>query len=272
MSLKIKKTTGEIFDLPQDYVIESEKTGPLFSNKGSQSVSIAFPTTDNNRKLLEHASRTDKLTKPTRQIRVVVESGPIQQAGMMIINSASDKSISANIGWDESEMYVNMGTTLLRDMRNLPVFDAGGNTLDDRVVSMLAHLTAVMKEQLETDYYVFPIVLKMDVEDKEHEVTGMKYTERHSEVLNEFKISSHPLQSNGAYGELLALESRILQRYIDSEIILFDVPKGYGVSPFLKIGRLIELIFEDHFGYTLSNNPFREHKQLNKLVRFKQHD
>jgi len=266
MSLKIKKRTDETLDIPPDYVIESEKNNPVFSNRGSQSVSIAFPVSDNNLKILGHAGRLDRLEKPDANIRVIVESDALHQAGLMVVNAASDKSISANIGWDESELYASMGATLLRDMRNLPVFEAGGTNLDTRVDAMLAHLTSVMKEQLVADYFVFPIVLKMEEEEKEFIPTGMKYMQRHSEVLNEFKVSSHPVQSNGAYGELLALENRILQRYIDSEIILFEVPKGYGVSPFLKVGRLLELIFEEHFGYILAKNPFNEHQQLKKLV------
>jgi hypothetical protein len=166
MSIKIKKrTTGETFDLPPDYVIESTKNNPLFSNKGSQSVSISFPASKNNRKLLEHPSRIDKSTKITKAIPVVIESGPTHQSGIMVINSASDKAISANIGWDESELYASIGTTQLRDMRNLPVFEAGGTTLDARVDTMLAHLTAVMKEQVEADYFVFPLVVKKDVEE-----------------------------------------------------------------------------------------------------------
>jgi len=264
MSLKIKKATGEIFDLPPDYVIESEKNNPLFTNKGSQSVSIAFPNTDNNRKLLEHANRLDIAIKPSKSIPVVVESGPVHQSGIMIINSASDQTISANIGWDESEMYASMGTTQLRDLRNLPVFTAGGDDLDTRVDAMLTHLTAVMKEQIDADYYIFPIILKHDIEEKESEETSGKFTTDHYEILNDFQYFKSG--ANGDMGDLMGLTSRIIPRWIDSEVILFDVPKGYGVSSFLKVGRLLELIFEEHFGWKLANNPFKEHRQLKRLV------
>ena len=64
MSIKIKKITGEIFDLPQDFVIEGEKNNPLFSEKGSQTVSISFPSTPRNRRLLDHAARPDRAGKP----------------------------------------------------------------------------------------------------------------------------------------------------------------------------------------------------------------
>jgi len=260
MSIKIKKQTGEIFDLPPDYIIESEKNNPLFSNRGSQSVPIAFPNSPGNLKLLEHANRIDRGTKTPAGIPVAVESGPVQQAGLMIINSASGKAISASIGYDESEMYASMGTTQLRNMKNLPVFTAGGTTVDTRVDAMMTHLTAVMKEQIEADYFIFPAVIKIDIEEKD----GIKTT--HYEILNDYVKRLKITPSNGEMGELKALNARILPRYIDSGIILFDVPKGYGVSPFLKVWRIIELIFETHFGWTLASNPFKEHRQLKRLV------
>lgn len=36
MSLKIKKMTGEIFDLPPNYVIEAEKTTHCLQTKGAK--------------------------------------------------------------------------------------------------------------------------------------------------------------------------------------------------------------------------------------------
>ena len=269
MSIIIKKRTGEIFDLPSDYIIESEKNNPLFTNKGSQSVSIDFPNTNNNRQLLEHANRIDKKNKLPAGIPVVVESGPVHQSGLMVINSASDKSTSANIGWDESEMYATMGTTQLKDLKNLPVFTAGGTDIDTRVDAMLTHLTAVMKEQIDADYYIFPVVLKEDFENFENQ-NGNKYPIYYYERLNDFvsfKLDANglPVHSNGEMGDLLGINARIILRFIDSEVVLFDVPKGYGVSPFLKVWRILELIFES-YGWILANNPFKEHRQLKRLV------
>jgi len=260
MSIKIKKRTGEIFDLPPDYIIETERNNPLFSKKGSQTVPISFQNTNTNRRLLEHAYRLDISKKVNNAIPVVIESGASQQSGLMVINSASDKLISANIGLDESEMYVNMGTTLLRNMNSFPPpFIAGGNSHDARVDAMLAHLTSIMKEQADADYCIFPIVLQQDrKEDGESSKTYLEF-------LNETQYSDINNPPNGAMGELLAWNTRILNRYFDGEAVLFDVPKGYGVSPFLKVWRLLELIFE-HYNLSLENNPFKEHPQLKRMV------
>jgi len=252
MSLKIKKTTGETFDLPTDYVIEGEKTNPLFTNKGSKTVPIHFPNTDNNRKLLLNAERLDKLERPDGTFPVVVETGAIQQSGLMAINSA----FNAGIGFDESEMYNKMSQTYLKDLSNLPSLSKGGDTLDERLDNLLSHLTAVMKEEEEADYFVFPVILNREVtDDKTYFI-----------ILNEVDvIYGGDIPEPYGIAELKGITNRMIDRYIDGEEVTLDAPKGYGVSPFIKTYKVLEFIF-DHFGYTIEENPFKEHRQLKKLV------
>jgi hypothetical protein len=252
MSLKIKKLTGEIFDLPPDYVIETEKNNPLFTNKGSKTVPIHFPNTNNNRKLLLNSERLDRIERPDSAMSVVVESGSSQQSGLMVVNSG----FNAGIGFDESEIYNRMSQMRLRDMPNLPSFTAGGGLLYQRVDAMMSHLTAVMKEQVIADYCVFPVLLSRENAD------GKNY----DIILNELDLLFD--QGNLPYGklaELSALNNRTITRYIDGKEVLLDAPKGYGVSPFLKTYRILELVFE-HFGFKVEENTFKEHRQLKKLV------
>jgi hypothetical protein len=69
----------------------------------------------------------------------------------------------------------------------------------------------------------------------------------------------------GKIAELSALNNRTIPRYINGEEVLLDAPKGYGVSPLLKTYRILEFVF-DYFGFTIEENPFKEHRQLKKLV------
>jgi hypothetical protein len=66
------------------------------------------------------------------------------------------------IGFDEAGMYNRMSATMLEDLPNLPVIDKGGMTIDERVASMMEHLTAVMKGREDADYMIFPVVLQTD--------------------------------------------------------------------------------------------------------------
>jgi hypothetical protein len=164
MSIKIRKYEGgEVFDLPKDYVIEGEKNNPLFENKGSQTVPISFPTTVKNNRLLNFPFRLDRAVRQENTIRVLVEIGSVHQRGLLSVNSAGRKTISANIGFDESEMYAQFKEMQLKDIPGLPVIDFGGNNIDEKVDSMLSHITSVMKQQIETEYCVFPVILEKTV-------------------------------------------------------------------------------------------------------------
>jgi hypothetical protein len=245
MSLKIKKLTGEIFDLPSGYIIEAEKNNPLFTDKGSKTVPIHFPDTDNNRRLLLNSDRMDRLKRPDETFQVAVETDSSQQSGIMVIGAP----FNAGIGFDEAEMYSQMKTVQLRDMQGLPKIDPPGNSPDEKITALLDHLSQVMKEQVSADYFVFTVVLN-------YEFPGRKYFD----IINDVSLNS-----GGGYVELKAIESRQIIRYIDGGEIAFQVPKGYGVSPFIKVWRVLELLFEC-FGFTVRENPFREHRQLKKLV------
>ena len=244
--IKIRKTDGgDVFDLPPDYVIEAEKNNPMFSNKGSQTVPVNFPTTDKNNRLLNFPFRIDRSERQDGTIGVIVETGSVQQKGLLSVNSASNKIISANIGYDESAMYATFQNLKLNELPKLPdvPFTISGNNIDQRIDSILAHLTAVMKEQIETEYCVFPVVIN----------TYKDNDDLLFELLN-------GINENG----LLALENRIIQRVDNNEPINISAPKGYGVCPFLRVWRVLELIFLN-FGFTVDENPFKEHRQLKKL-------
>ncbi|MDO9634197.1 MAG: hypothetical protein Q7J05_04030 [Paludibacter sp.] len=248
MSLKIKKKTGEIFDLPQDYVIEAEKNNPAFTTSGSKTITINFPATDNNRKLLLNTERLDKAERP-ETFPVLVESDAYQQQGLMTINSG----FNAGIGFDEAELYNKMGTIKLKDLPGLPVLEYSG-TLEQKLDYLLSYLTDVMKNETVADFYVFPVILQYEkVDSKEYYI-----------IVNELDLTIDPENlPNGRLAELSGLNRRIMTVY-DSEEIQLDVPRGFGISPFLKVHKILQLIFS-YFGYTIVENPFAEY-QLGKLV------
>lgn len=259
MSIKIRKYEGgEVFDLPSNYVIESEKNNPLFQKKGSQTVPVNFPTTVKNNRLLNFPFRLDRASKQEGTIDVIVETGSVQQKGLLSVNSAGSKIISGNIGYDESEMYSVFENLKLNEIPDLPEVPVSGNNVDQKIDSILAHLTGVMREQVVADYTIFPVVLVRVKEKQEFGPINIW------EIVNEINAGvSYP--TNVAIGDLLALENRTIFRYEENELIQIFVPKGYGICPFLKVWRVLELIFS-HFKFTVDENPFQTHRQLNKLV------
>lgn len=51
---------------------------------------------------------------------------------------------------------------------------------------------------------------------------------------------------------------------VDDEMRTIDVPYGFGISPFIKVWKVLELVF-GHFGFRVGNNPFKDHYQLKCL-------
>jgi hypothetical protein len=107
-----------------------------------------------------------------------------------------------------------------------------------------------MKEETEADYFVFPVVLKYDNNgvSEEEQQKGEEFKE-YRIILNELDIrllddNRNPVSPSGAAAELKGREHQLLTWYINSEEVYIDAMKGYGVSPFLKVGKLLEIIFE----------------------------
>jgi hypothetical protein len=83
-------------------------------------------------------------------------------------------------------------------------------------------------------------------------------------ILNDLAIEDGD-PGHGALAPLAARSRRMLAWYVNNEEVFIDAPPGYGVSPFLKVWKLLEIIFEN-FGYRVSENPFFTHGQLRRLV------
>jgi hypothetical protein len=282
MSVIVKNILGEVFDLPSDYVIEATRTHPLFSNKGPQTAPVNFPATDKNRRLTGFANRMDASRRPPETVRAVIDAGSVSQTGLLSIGTASEKTISANIGWDESEMYADMNKTLLSDLSGLPVFsplesplnppqgegvDGESAGVDARVEAMLLHLHGVMDETVTADYMVFPVILKESV-DPSSQGGGQEmyyFDMLNNTFMNTVEEFGDSRAANGAIGGFKAKTNRTIDRVVENEVIEFDVPKGYAVSPFLRAWKALDLIFV-HYGYRLENNPLYEDVQLRRLV------
>ncbi|MDR2764120.1 MAG: hypothetical protein LBB90_03715, partial [Tannerella sp.] len=141
-----------------------------------------------------------------------------------------------------------------------------GATREERVEALLTHLTEVMSAQTEADYFIFPVVLKYDLSQDSKE----KQPKEYRIILNDLDTTLVDEDQNiifpsGAIAELKGNEHQLLTWYMNSEEVYIDAMKGYGVSPFLKVGKLLEIIFEN-FGYRIESNPFISHRQLKKLV------
>lgn len=235
---------NETLDLGKDPSLEIDNSSPIFSNKGSMSVPVTFPKSPKNQRLLGFPGRTDRNHKIINDQKVTVLDGPIMRHGVMNIISGE---IEANIGFDEGEAYAKMSEVKLADMDGLPVYAPEG---DDTVSAVIAHLTAVMKGEVSTDYCVFPTITTLE----ENTDTGKA----------EYYMALNEMGDVNGTEALLGSAARKMKVKIDNELAEIDMPAGYGISPFIRLHVLLDLIWK-YLGYTLVENPFAQHPQLKQL-------
>lgn len=251
------KTNGNALDLPADFSIEIEDTNPIYNDQGSQSVPATVATSRNNERLLGFATRLDIANSPNEPDRVcTVADGAYNRRGLLNITEANKTDgITFNIGFDNATAYDTWQEKTLAELSSLPVIDVAGDEQHDIDV-MLQFLDNLYKnaDPQTNPLAIFPIVVNNDsveTTDDDDNTTEVYYWE----ILNTPSTS----------GRYAFDPPRVVKRIIDNEITEVSVPSFYGVTPFVRVWRVLELIFED-LGMTIESNPFKEDIQLARLV------
>lgn len=247
--LKIK-TGGEAIDLPSGFSIEIEDSNPIFNDRGSQSIPATVPATRRNIRLLGAPHRIDTGFDPNfpEQSAEVVE-GPYIRSGVLNITEAGKKEgITFNIGFDNSTAYAKWQAKKLAELDNLPTYLPNEQNGGYRIEWLLDDLDRIYRtpNPQTDDFAVFPVAVN-------NESTGTDNEKKvYWEVLN--LVGDHGLAQPGT-----------VKRLIDGVITDVSIPEGYMVTPFLRVWRVLELIFEN-IGVEIIENPFKNNIELARLV------
>ncbi len=247
MALRIE-ANGGILDMPNDFRLELELTSPIFNTRGSQSPTFTLPGTPGNLRLLGYPNRIDRDSE-LRPIDGVISDGPFRRQCKLNILTAGPDGIEMSVGTDESLIYAAWSDVKLRDIEGWPVYTPEAATDVERVDVLIGMLDMVYRRQLDTDYHVFPVAVEKRESDGE-----VTYT-----VANEIRVSSIRPESS------LIFEQRQITVTSGTDTAKVTVPRGYGLVPFLRVGRLLSLLF-DLYGIALEENPFESDPQLSRLV------
>ncbi len=236
---------GEALDLPQNFSADIEDTSPVFNDRGSQSLPATVPATSRNCRLLGFSHRLDASANPNNpQLRVTVSDGSYVRTGLLNVTSASSTDgITLNIGFDNSTAYAKWTQTALSKLESLPARLPAGYSAPS-VAGMLHELDRIYAAGIPAtdDLAVFPLAVACP------DTSGLTSYE----ILN--------LPANGK----IARMSKVM-RIIDGAETDVKVPDGYGVTPFVRVWRVLELIFAD-LGAKMISNPFKTDADLARLV------
>lgn len=229
--LKIETNRG-VLDLRGDLSLQVEEKSPVMNERGSQSLPVTLPPTPRNMLLTGFAHRLDGATAPMSGDKsCVVSDGVYWRRGILNLVSASRRDgVTLNVGFDNSEAYEAWKKRKLNEVTNAFIGDGTVGTLKSL---MQAAYTAGDGG----DYAVFPIAVERE------EISGNSGNTIYWGVLNRVE--------NGA---LVFPASQV--QPVDGVMTTVTLPDGYGVTPFLYVWRVLELVFAD-LGYEVESNPFK---------------
>lgn len=243
------KTAGEALDLSSGFSIEVEDTNPIWNEYGSQSVPATVPTTPRNCLLLDFPERIDAGRHPNNPEReaCVVDGAYIRSGKMNITDASMDEGITFNIGFDNSTVYIDWEKKPLNKLPNLPTYFPTAYLTPDlpRLIREMRRIYLSSRSDRDP-FAVFPI------------------------CVNNPKSGS--TDSEDTYPELFNVPAKntmdqktTINRVIDGVVTEVKVPEGYCLSPFLRVWRVLEVAFSS-LGMSIDGNPFKEDKELSRLV------
>ena len=248
------RADGSLLSLHRSFSMEIEETNPIFNDQGSQSASVTVPATPGNLIVLRAPGRPDAGRNPNNPTRsALVVDGVRMRRGRMNVTEASSAGITFNIGFDNSEAYEAWSDRRLSDLKVdglFPYYRPLARPEGDEVDWLLADLYSVYRsaDSRNTDFAVFPLA----VDSSDSSAEDSREVTHFWEIVNV-----------AASGSLRQPAS--VRREIDGEWTDVTIPKGYGVTPFLRVWKVLEIVFAD-LGVSIESNPFREDLDLSRLV------
>lgn len=238
---------GETLDLPAGFTLDIQESSSIFNDSGSQSIAVELPATVFNRRVFGFPARPDAMHSPlVRGVRCRISSGAYIRTGTINVDSASQDTISINIGFDNAIAYDSWKSKPLSKVDALPCY----RIADLHEFSQFIGNLYYEGKPKEDDLAIFPVCVAFETLDKDETET------EYPEILNSGGFEPFFYPDDGG---------RRVVRLIDNEPTEVFVPYGYGCSPFVKVWKILECIFGD-LGLKLDRNPFREDIELARLV------
>lgn len=233
--MKIITEHGQL-ELPEDFSIKIERHNPLLSGEGDASVPATLPSSSHNLAVLGHRERVDRAYRYTNKMDAILQVGPITKRGQLILDTIHRKEgIDASFAMDNSDLYVTSKEKSLKE-----IFASYKRTLGSVQNAIVALESVYNGYSNNEDYMVFPVA----VSPIESSGTKNKTYQYNNEISNGHLVYE--------------------QREVWEGDIKMTVPKGYGISPFIRIHSMLYRLFR-LLGYEVTYNCFAKN-DLKDLV------
>ena len=221
--MKLTTRNGEI-DLPRDFSFNMERSNPLLMDEGDSSVPATLPSSSRNLAAIGHRERIDRAEAYDDKVDAILEVGPIRKHGQLAFDTVhSSKGVNASFYIDNSDLYISSKNKTLKE-----IFARYNVVFGDVDTAMLK--MQEIYEGADSDFKVFPVAVSPYEDD------GEKVYQWLNRVEN---------------------DSLVYETTIHEDDSINSVPPGYGIAPFLRLSRLVELLFQ-LLGYEVTENCLAE--------------
>lgn len=209
-------------ELPRDFNLNMERTNPFLSEQGDASMATTLPSTPHNLTMTGNRERIDRADPFDNKLDAILEAGPVCKRGKLVIDTAHRRDgICASFAIDSGDLYA-----AAKDKKLKEIFADYKETFsterDGDIQTAIAKMQDVYEGSVEADYLVFPV----HVAPFEKTVNGETVTvyQLNNEVDNNDLVWQH-------------------RQVYEGDVQMY-VPDGYGIAPFLKLSRMVEILFQ----------------------------
>lgn len=234
--MKLTTNNGEL-DLPVDFSFEVELNNPFFSDEGDSTIPATLPATPNNLKVFDNIHRVDRASKFMKSVPATLMAGTIQKHGQLVIDTMSIKNgIDVSLAIENSDIYSQYKEKSLKEIFASKVRDEWNKDISE----LANYLWNVRVNRRYDDFTLFPVAVA-------------PYEESDNKIY----------QYNNEGTNYLVWQARTVR---EGDLTM-SVTDGYGVSPFLYLYKMIDLMFEQMGYYVVYNcldrDPYKDIVLLN---------
>ncbi|MBK5720147.1 hypothetical protein JGH11_04600 [Dysgonomonas sp. Marseille-P4677] len=272
--MKVLVNNYEPLDLAPDFELNIQITNPLLTDQGSMSLPMSLPASPQNLKNLGFPNRIDRSYKLRKKTPVTIEASVMQKRAILeILSYNKDDGIESVILLNEAQMYTKMQevsmTAAFQIKREAASFSIPNQTISDPMDRMIKYMELVMLGQIaDPDFYLFPV--GTDNYKHTYETRSEQFEVTVYNLLNEKMTWSQgsnfdDMQDIDLNGNKYAVFRGRRPFKVKNGGEEYDVPKGYGITPFLKENFILHQIF-NYFGYELRTSIFDTDPDLCRMV------
>lgn len=252
------KSNDKDFNLPRDFQATLTRTNIMLTNGGEQTAPITLPPTPNNLSLLGFSDRMDSVLKPMTDIAIYLSDGLMVRPANLSIHAIDPRQgISCTIYLGTSEFYSLVDERKIATL-TWPVISMPGQSVwPGEDVQYLINLLKTY--HADNNWVLAPVATSQTFKYRIRRVSSSGYVDNDIDstfILNWFEQYQYNLDYSGSGEVLHSYQGEYLQKIIEGDNVL-DITLGYGITPFLKIGYVLQEVFSQ-FGFTFDTRDIED--------------